>query len=115
MRKDNFNKNWTINHGLSTIMDSMLGGGSTAEQVTLPHDAMINMKRSADAVSGPGMAYFEGEDIEYVKQFVIPSTEKDKVHYLNFDGVYMNATFTINGVFMKKYRYGYTPLHYADR
>lgn len=109
MRKDNFNKNWTINHGLSTIMDSMLGGGSTAEQVTLPHDAMINMKRSADAVSGPGMAYFEGEDIEYVKQFVIPSTEKDKVHYLNFDGVYMNATFTINGVFMKKYRYGYTP------
>ena len=109
MLKQSFNQGWTLNHGLTTIIDSMLGGGASAEQVTLPHDAMITMKRSAESAGGPGMAYFEGENIEYVKQFVIPSSEKDKVHYLNFDGVYMNATFTINGVFVKKYRYGYTP------
>ena len=109
MKKSSFNQNWMLNHGLGSIMESMMGGAAKWEPVSLPHDAMITMKRSADAVSGPGMAYFEGENIEYAKEFEVPSSEKDKVHYLYFDGVYMNATFTINGVFVKKYRCGYTP------
>ena len=109
MLKQSFNRDWFLNHGLGSIMESMMGGAAKWESVNLPHDAMITMNRSADAVSGPGMAYFEGENIEYLKEFTIPASEKDKVHYLYFDGVYMNATFTINDVFVKKYRCGYTP------
>lgn len=109
MKRCSFNQNWTLSHGLGTIMESMFGSNVKQEKVTLPHDAMITMNRSADAVSGPGMAYFEGENISYTKHFTVPSSEKDKVHYLYFDGVYMNATFSINGVFVKKYRCGYTP------
>ena len=109
MKKSSFNQAWTLKHNLSTIMESVMPSGGAVEEVTLPHDALIAMRRSADSAGGPGMGYFQGENIEYRKTFVIPSAEKDQVHYLNFDGVYMNASYWINGVFVGSYPYGYAP------
>lgn len=109
MQKQSFNKNWVVKHRLSSIMSSVWGAQCKEENVSLPHDAMITMERAADAPSGVDMAFFKGENIVYVKEFVIPAEEKDKVHYLYFDGVYMNPTFFINGAFVQKFRYGYTP------
>lgn len=109
MQKVNFNQQWALCRGAKSIMESMMGGGSTDEPVALPHDAMLAMARSADAPSGPHMAYFQGENITYSKSFFVPAEEKEQVHYLYFDGVFMDATIQINGCYAEKYTYGYAP------
>ena len=109
MQKNNFNQDWMFSKGLGSVMDNIGRVTNQKQPVALPHDAMITMERSADAESGSHMAFFKGENVCYSKSFTISSEEKNKVHYLYFDGVYMNPSFHINGVFVKKFRYGYTP------
>lgn len=109
MRKQQLNRQWTLCHGTSSVMKSLMRSQEQREVVDLPHDAMITMPRSADAPSGAGMAYFHGENLEYSRTFFVSQEEKDRVHYLNFDGIYMNATILINGIFAAKHRCGYTP------
>ena len=55
------------------------------------------------------MAYFHGKELEYARTFFVSREERERVHYLNFDGIYMNASILINGVFAAKHRCGYTP------
>lgn len=109
MKKQRFNQQWTLRHGTSSVMKSLMMEVEAPETVDLPHDAMIAMSRSADAPSGPGMAYFHGKELEYAKTFFVSREERERVHYLNFDGIYMNASILINGVFAAKHRCGYTP------
>lgn len=109
MIRQNFNKEWTLSHGMNTILGSVMGNQGSTETVDLPHDDLITRPRYADSVSGPGMAFFEGEDISYSKTFFVPEDERDLVHYLNFDGVYMNAVIRVNGIYVTKHAYGYTP------
>lgn len=109
MKKQRFNQQWTLSHGTSSVMKSLMMEAEAPETVDLPHDAMIAMSRSADAPSGPGMAYFHGKELEYARTFFVSREERERVHYLNFDGIYMNASILINGVFAAKHRCGYTP------
>lgn len=109
MHRVSLNQDWNLAHSLGSIMENIGRTTGVSEKVSLPHDAMIMMQRGADADSGAHMGYFKGENICYSKEFVIPSEEREKVHYLYFDGVYMNPTFSINSVFVKKFRNGYTP------
>lgn len=110
MRKQLWNDGWKMHRGTSSAMDSVMSGSSAqAEKVRLPHDAMLSMDRSADAPSGPGMAYFHGEDIEYRKEFTVPEEERGLAHVLYFDGVYMDAEVFVNGNFVTRHGYGYAP------
>lgn len=109
MIKQNFNKTWTLKHGVSTILESIMGNQGKTKQINLPHDALISRPRYDGCVSGPGMAYFEGENVSYSKNFFVGEDEKDQVHYLNFDGVYMNATIRVNNRYVTRHAYGYTP------
>lgn len=109
MIKQNINKAWKLQHGLSSIIEAIMGKDVKVETVDLPHDALISRPRYAECVSGPGMAYFEGEDLQYSKTFFVGEDEQNQVHYLNFDGVYMNATVLVNNRFVTTHVYGYTP------
>lgn len=109
MQKSSLNQHWKLSHHLGSLMESISGGTDRPEEVNLPHDAMLAMKRSPDSPSGANTGYFEGENICYSKEFTVPSAEKDKVHYLYFDGVYTNPSFVINGAFVKKFHHGYVP------
>lgn len=106
-----FNDGWVFRRGFSSMMDSVMGGGAAAQKVTLPHDAMLGTPRSADSAGGPDMAYFSGSNVEYVKKFFVPETERAAVHEICFDGVYMNASVVVNGVFAGKHTNGYAPFH----
>ena len=108
MKATCFNRDWMFRHGTSTLMEGFMPSGSS-EPVRLPHDALISRPRSADAVEGGGMGYFKGENVEYSKTFTVPADEKDKVHYLYFDGVYMNATIILNDRYVAKHGNGYSP------
>ena len=78
MKKQRFNQQWTLRHGTSSVMKSLMMEVEAPETVDLPHDAMIAMSRSADAPSGPGMAYFHGKELEYARTFFVSREERER-------------------------------------
>ena len=91
MKKESFNKDWTCN----------------GKPVTLPHDAQITEKRGAD-ISNGGHGYFPGGVYTYEKRFLAPEAWADKTVILEFEGVYKNATVSLNGKEIAFHAYGYT-------
>ena len=91
MKKQSFNTGWLCN----------------GQPVTLPHDAMIQEKRSADASNG-GHGYFPGGVYTYEKTFFAPLEWEDKTVLVEFEGVYKNATVSLNGEKLCFHPYGYT-------
>ena len=86
-----FNDNWTVN----------------GKPVTLPHDAQITEKRSKDTSNG-GHGYFPGGIYTYKKTFTAPSEWEGKAILVEFEGVYKNATVSLNGKELCFHPYGYT-------
>lgn len=82
--------------------------GSEKQLVNLPHDAMIDGKRSKDAPSGGSCAYFEGGVYTYSKTFDVPADWKDKHVYFEFEGVYRKASIYINENLAYTWANGYT-------
>ena len=91
MQKIAFNNNWTCN----------------GKPVTLPHDAQITEKRSADTSNG-GHGYFPGGIYTYEKTFSAPDEWADMTVLVEFEGVYKNATVSLNGKELCFHPYGYT-------
>ncbi len=91
MQKIVFNNHWTV-------------GGKA---VTLPHDAQIAEKRGAD-VGGGGHGYFPGGVYTYEKTFTAPAEWESKTILAEFEGVYKNATISLNGKELMFHPYGYT-------
>ena len=91
MKQISFNNNWTCN----------------GKPVTLPHDAQISEKRDAD-VSNGGHGYFPGGVYTYEKTFTAPQEWEGKDILVEFEGVYKNATVSLNGKELGFHPYGYT-------
>ena len=91
MEKICFNRDWFCN----------------GQAVTLPHDAQISEKRSAD-VGGSGHGYFPGGVYTYEKNFIAPSEWEGKRILVEFEGVYKNASVSLNGKEILFHPYGYT-------
>lgn len=99
--KINLNEGW-----IYTSQD-----GSISKSVCLPHDAMIDGKRSSNAPSGAACAYFEGGIYTYSKQLAIPKDWADKCITLFFEGVYRNAKVYINDKLAGENAYGYSEFY----
>lgn len=97
MKRFSFNDNWQF-------------GGRT---VTLPHDAMLEAGRAAENPSGSAGAYFAGGVYRYRKTFTASADWRGKAVRLQFEGVYKNATVTLNGQKVGGAAYGYIPF-WAD-
>ncbi|MBQ9642854.1 MAG: DUF4982 domain-containing protein [Lachnospiraceae bacterium] len=91
MKKISFNNSWTC-------------GG---QAVTLPHDAQVTERRSAEASNG-GHGYFPGGIYTYEKTFTAPAEWAGKCIILEFEGVYKNASVSLNGKQLMFHPYGYT-------
>lgn len=99
MKAIDFNADWQVRR---------LGDAGAGEAVTLPHDAMITEKRTADSDGGTNTGWFEGGDYEYIKTFDVPAEYADKKLTFEFEGVYRNAEVYINGQKAAYRPYGYT-------
>ena len=64
--RTSFNKDWTVRPPVGASA-AMLGASRPLQAVTLPHDAMIGLERSAK--NGSGSGYFPGGVFEYNKAF----------------------------------------------
>lgn len=76
--------------------------------VTLPHDAMVERERSADAGGKGKKGYFPEGAYAYFKKFDVPADWHGKRVSIEFEGVYMNAMVYINGSFAGQHPYGYS-------
>lgn len=91
MKRISFNNDWTVN----------------GNAVTLPHDAMIAEKRGSD-ISNGGHGYFPGGIYTYEKTFTAPAEWKNQTVLIEFEGIYKNATVSLNGRQLCFHPYGYT-------
>lgn len=91
MKTVSFNDRWTCN----------------GRPVTLPHDAQISETRRPDASNG-GHGYFPGGIYTYEKSFTAPAEWAGKDVLVEFEGIYKNATVSLNGKDLTFHPYGYT-------
>ncbi len=96
MKKSDFNFGWQFARE-----------GEALSPVTLPHDAMIIEPRGAKTSNG-GHGYFPGGVYTYEKTFIAPANWADKTILVEFEGVYKNATVSLNGKELTFHPYGYT-------
>ena len=99
MKRLDFNHGWQFHKK----------GFTNSVAVTLPHDAMIHEQRKPDGPGGSGHGYFPGGVYVYEKTFTAPADWADKTVSLLFEGVYKNASVTVNGKDAGGRPYGYVP------
>ena len=99
MKAQNFNDNWRVKH---------LEDEAGWREVTLPDDAMLREPRTADALGGLNVCWFEGHDYLYSKTFSLSAEELEKHYVLEFEGVYRKAEVIINNKAAGFRPYGYT-------
>jgi beta-galactosidase len=79
-----------------------------AKEVSVPHDVMLELPRSADAPGGARGGFFEGGAATYTRDLEFGEAERDRVHYLVFDGVYRDAMIFVNEHFAGQRPSGYS-------
>jgi len=87
--------------------------GKEAEDICLPHDAMIHELRDANTKNGGATGFYPGGTYTYFKTFSAPAAWEDQTVMLEFEGVYQTAMIYLNGVLVQTNRYGYSNF-YAD-
>ncbi|MDE6453031.1 MAG: DUF4982 domain-containing protein [Muribaculaceae bacterium] len=80
--------------------------------LSLPHDWAIEGDFSIDNPSGTGGGALPGGVGWYRKSFDVEPAQLKKYTYIDFDGVYMNATVYVNGHKLGTRPYGYASFSY---
>ncbi|MCR5106780.1 MAG: beta-galactosidase, partial [Lachnospiraceae bacterium] len=100
-----FNSGWKFCHTKSGKMDE-----GEEREVELPHDWSLEYPFDENAASCGSGGYVETGIGFYRKCFrIAPGIVEKKDIYIRFEGVYMAADVSINGVHVKRHIYGYTP------
>ncbi|MBR6954087.1 MAG: DUF4982 domain-containing protein [Clostridia bacterium] len=99
MRSELFHDGWTCKH---------LEDAGEGRPVSIPDDAMLREKRTAEAESGLNGSWFEGHDYLYTRSFTLSPEDLQDHLVLEFEGVYRNAEVRINGQKAGFRPYGYT-------
>ena len=76
--------------------------------VSVPHDAMLSEKRSADAPTGNAGAYFHGGVYRYTREITAPQNLERKRVALEFEGVMGRTGVYVDGRRLASHAYGYT-------
>ncbi|MEP6713048.1 MAG: sugar-binding domain-containing protein, partial [Ferruginibacter sp.] len=113
-----FDDGWRFHRGDINNADAINFNDTKWRQVDLPHDWSIenlpgtNSAFNPDVINGVGIGFTTGGTGWYRKTFILPSSEKNKKTYIQFDGVYMNADVWLNGEHLGNHPYGYTSFYY---
>lgn len=111
-RSVSFNDGWRFRLADDKAMASPGYDDSSWRQLNLPHDWAIEGDFSENNPSGTGGGALPGGVSWYRKSFTIPAADRDKMIYIDFDGVYMNSTVYINGHELGTRPYGYASFSY---
>ena len=121
-RTTSFDGNWRFLRENPAGAENTSFDDSKWRIVDLPHDWSIEdlPNQTKDSISGPfskasigkmSTGFTVGGTAWYRKSFTINKADKDKIAYLQFDGVYMNSDIWINGKHAGNHPYGYTSFY----
>jgi beta-galactosidase len=108
----NFGKNWKFNPGDMPGSNKTDFDDSNWRTLDVPHDWSIEGEFSNDHPATPGGGALPGGIGWYRKTFTLPESEKDKLVFINFDGIYQNSKIWINGNYLGERPYGYISFTY---
>lgn len=108
MKKLDFNSDWKFVKGYVASLKMLQMYGKEAEDIRLPHDAMIHEDRTEHTANGGSTGFYPGGTYTYFKTFHVPEEWEEKTTTIEFEGVYETAMVYINGTLVKTNRYGYT-------
>ena len=98
MKQTLWNKGWTWYSDID----------ATKKAVDLPHDAMRTEKRIAALKDGTQTAFYPGGLYTYEKEFAVAAGDVSKPAILEFEGIYMKSTVSLNGQKIGGRIYGYS-------
>jgi len=108
----NFCESWKFNLGDVPKASDANYNDSAWRKLDLPHDWSIEGTFSKDYPAGTGGGALPGGIGWYRKSFAMPETEKGKLVFVDFDGVYLNSEVWINGHYLGIRPYGYSSFRY---
>jgi beta-galactosidase len=109
---ENFNANWQFLLGNDSLAFQTNYDNSRWRVLNLPHDWSIEGAFSKDAPCKTDGGALPTGIGWYRKTFTIPTSKKNKLLYINFDGVYRNSEVWINGHYLGKRPNGYISFQY---
>lgn len=101
-----FNDGWLIRTPVGPFQ-AVMGGGAEPSPVTLPHDAMRDMERRADAPSGAGSGYSPSAAWTYLKHFAVPESWLGSWIAMEIDGAASRSMVYVNGAMVSSRPNGY--------
>ncbi len=107
MKEQNWNEGWKFfedKDSFALVWNIPEG----ARDVTLPHDAMIEVPADPASPNMGNTGFRSGGVYTYVKMLSAPEEYRDKTVMLKFEGVYMNAMVFVNEQLAAKRPYGYS-------
>ena len=107
-----FTKNWQFFLGDIPNGQSQDLNDSEWRTLNLPHDWSIEGEFSKDNPATIGGGALPGGIGWYRKTFTIPESDKDRLTFIDFDGVYRNSEVWINNHYLGKRPYGYSSFRY---
>ncbi|MDO4448488.1 MAG: glycoside hydrolase family 2 TIM barrel-domain containing protein [Lachnospiraceae bacterium] len=110
MEKQKFNNGWEVESGVKDAF-AVLMERPNRKPVTLPHDAMIEEKRSADCANGNQTGYYPSKSYTYTKKIIVPKDWEQKQVLLEFEGVMSKALVYVNEEYAARHAYGYSQFY----
>jgi len=111
-RTNNFNSDWRFHLGdVSGFMSNNFVDKSW-RMLVLPHDWSIEGDFDQANPAGEAGGYLPNGIGCYRKSFKLPQDLKGKRISIRFDGVYMNSTVYINGIYLGNRPYGFSTFEY---
>ncbi|MGH7490982.1 MAG: beta-galactosidase GalB [bacterium] len=109
---ENFCKGWKFHMG--DVANGQAPGLDDAKWrlLDLPHDWSIEGEFSKDHPATPSGGALPGGIGWYRKTFAIPESQRERLVFIDFDGVYCNGEVWINGQYLGKRPYGYSSFRY---
>lgn len=111
-KTQNFNNGWKFYLGDINHAHMPAHNDSAWRVLNLPHDWSIEGEFSEANPATPGGGALPGGIGWYRKSFILPESEKNRLIFLTFDGVYRDSEVWINGTYLGKRPYGYISFQY---
>ena len=108
----NFNLNWKFMLGELTGFYVPGYNDSTWRTLDVPHDWSVEGKFDEQNPAGSSGGFLPTGIGCYRKHFLMPEGSKGKRVKIRFDGVYMNSSVYLNGVFLGNRPYGFSTFEY---
>lgn len=109
---EDFNIDWKFQLGENAEAMAADFDDSTWRKLDLPHDWSIEGEFSPEHPTRAAGGFLPAGIGWYRKSFTVPEALKDKLYFLEFDGIYRNSEVWINGNYLGKRPNGYISFSY---